>query len=145
MLNEFTKALVSFLGIKQGTNLSSYTQLWAAFLLSGTMHALTMLILPAPSNITTEERTCGVMYFFIFQPMAIMIEDFMHWVWRGFGGKTKGANSLKSIVGYCWVICCIWISLPWIGNVMLRMRIGDKPLFPFDLTSQIVDWLLPSV
>lgn len=134
MLTAYTSAFVDAMKIKRGTKLSSYTQLWLAFTISGAMHASSMLILPSPTNITFNERTIGVMQFFFFQAAAITFEDFIQWVWKQLGGKTSAPSMFRTLVGYTWVICCFWYSLPLIGDVMLRMRMGDQTFLPFTVT-----------
>ena len=141
VLNSWTGAFVDYFGIKRGTNLSSYTQLWLAFLLSGCMHANSMLGLPAPFNITRSERTVGMVQFFLFQAAAITFEDFVQWGWKRLGGKTENAGPLLRTVGYVWVVGCFWYSMHFAANVMLRMRLMEESFLPFTLVGAWVQKL----
>jgi hypothetical protein len=133
LFNAWTGAFVDFVGIKRGTNASSYTQLWLAFVVSGLFHANAMRGIPAPANITVDEYTTGWIQFFVLQAAAITFEDFVQWRWRQLGGKTTGPSVLRTLVGYVWVTCWIWYSLPLVGDLMLRMRVGEAAFLPFSV------------
>lgn len=125
----FPQALVHALGIKRGGTLSAYTQLWLAFAISGLMHGQSIFMLPSPVNITFEERLNGVVVFFFMQAAAITVEDFLQWTLRGLGLESSGRSPAKTLFGYVWVIAFFWLSLPHIGDVLLRIRFGEQPLF----------------
>jgi hypothetical protein len=121
------------LHIKRGTNLSSYFQLWLAFFTSGCMHAASMMMLPAPVNITWQERTLGMLQFFLWQAAAITFEDFVQWTLRGRWETSRRWRLLRPWIGYVWVTCSMWYSLPFAGDVMLRIRLQEKSFLPFTL------------
>ncbi|KAL8648013.1 MAG: hypothetical protein Q9210_005225 [Variospora velana] len=141
LLTSYAHALVDLLGIKRGTNLSSYTQLWFAFALSGCMHASSMLGLPCPLNITVAERTLGMIKFFLWQALAITSEDLVQWMCRSsFGGL--GPRWLRTGVGWAWVVGSCWYSMSLAGDVMLRMRLGEETFLPGTLVGGFVkDWV----
>jgi len=140
-LTAYTSAFVNLLGIKRGTNLSSYTQLWLAFAISGAMHANSMLGLPRPLNITTTECTIGMLQFFLWQAFAITSEDFVMWLCRrGFGGT--GPRWMRAWVGGPWVVGSFWYSMAFAGDVMLRMRLGEETFLPGTVVGGLVrEWV----
>ncbi|KAF2265215.1 hypothetical protein CC78DRAFT_462229 [Lojkania enalia] len=121
----FTQAFVSGIGVKRGTPTSSYIQLWLAFLISGIIHAQSLLMMPCPVQVSIEWQIRGVMSFFLFQAAAITIEDFFQWFAQKLGYKP---GWITKIIGYCWVASTLWFSLPFIGDVLLHMRFGKDPL-----------------
>ena len=130
------------LNIERGTPLSSYTQLWLAFAISGTMHANSMRGLPRPLNITTTECTIGMLRFFLWQALAITVEDFIMWACRrSLGGM--GPRYLRRVIGYIWVVGSFWISMAWAGDVMLRMRLGEESFLPGTVVGHWVEQLVP--
>lgn len=130
MINGFTGSAVDLLRIKRGTNLSSYTQLWLGFAISGVMHALSMRMLPSPVNITLEEKTVGMLQFFMWQAAAITFEDFIQWVWGRVVGPRQGSDPLRTAVGYVWVVASFWYSIPFAADVMLRLRCVETSPLP---------------
>ena len=145
MITSYTDALAHFLRIPKGTNLSSYTKLYFAFLLSGVFHALTQRIMPSPANITVLERTNGVLYFFVWQAAAITAEDFVQWVYRKAGGSLTDKNGklFRRVVGHVWVIMSIWASLPLVGDCFLKMRMGADPFLSYSLSRAWVEKYVP--
>ncbi|POS75434.1 hypothetical protein DHEL01_v206176 [Diaporthe helianthi] len=129
---KFTGFVINTIGIARGTNLSSYTQIWLAFVASGLMHAQSMLLLPHPPNITVSERTLGVLAFFLWQAAAITIEDLFQWLYRRTYSGFLSQRAMN-VIGYAWVIVSFWISLPWAGNVMMRLRLTEKSFLGFSL------------
>jgi gliotoxin/aspirochlorine biosynthesis aminotransferase len=145
MLTAYTGGFVDLLGIKRGTNMSSYTQLWLAFTLSGIFHALSQLMAPSPTNITFEERTVGIFLFFLWQAAAITIEDFVHWLWKQGGGSFAKRSVLRTAVGYAWVLFSMWYSIPLAGDVFLRRRFGVESPLPFTIWGTVMEHFpLPS-
>jgi hypothetical protein len=145
MLTQYTDALAKALHIPRGTNFSSYTKLYTAFLISGTFHAMSQLQMPSPINITASERTVGFFLFFVWMMAAITIEDFVQWVVKrvGFGGlKTEGSN-IRTLVGWIWVTVVIWTGMPLVGDTFLRMRMGVEPLLPNSFSRDLVEKWVP--
>ena len=86
-------------GFTPGTNLSSYTQLYTAFFISGLAH------------VPPSDR--GTLYFFILQAVAITFEDAVIALAARVGLKHSGA--LFRRLGYVWVYCWFVYSLPlWV-------------------------------
>ncbi|KAI0401587.1 membrane bound O-acyl transferase family-domain-containing protein [Xylaria palmicola] len=141
MLTSYTDAFVDALGIPRGTNWSSYTTLYLAFLFSGTFHALSQRQLPCPVDVSDSERVTGFFLFFVWQAVAITFEDFAQWLWRRGG---LGENRLLNrMIGYMWVTWCIWASLPLAGDTFMRMRLGEESFLPFSLAGPYVDRFVP--
>jgi len=143
LLTSLTGAFIDALHVKRGTILSSYVQLWLAFTISGFMHAASMLMLPAPINITWSERTVGMLQFFLWQAAAITFEDFVQWALRGQYDQSKNSRTCRSCIGYLWVTCFMWYSLPFAGDVMLRIRLTEKSFLPFTLVGPWIQKHVP--
>lgn len=118
------------LGITRGTTLASYTHIWLAFFISGFMHAQSMALLPRPANISVLEVTAGTLYFFLWQALAITLEDFALWLWKA-SGRSNASACWKTGLGYLWVVLSMWISLPWAANVMMRLRLTEESFLGF--------------
>lgn len=106
------------------------------FTVSGIFHALSILLMPCPKNITFYERTAGIMYYFLWQAAVITLEDFVQWLWKKAFGSPKGPTH---IIGYLWVICSFYLSLPLAGDVMLRVKMGETPPLQLGWASGIVE------
>ncbi|KAI1457506.1 toxin biosynthesis protein [Annulohypoxylon moriforme] len=145
MLTSYTDAFANFLGIPRGCNLSSYTKLYLAFLISGSFHTLGQLHLPRPSNITAEDCALGFLLFFLWQAAAITLEDFVIYVRDRVAGKpsSPGTQQLYTLLGYTWVFMSMWWSLPFVGNAVLRIRVGTESFAPFPLMRPIVEAYVP--
>ncbi|EFE29743.1 aminotransferase GliI [Trichophyton benhamiae CBS 112371] len=135
-LSTITGAFVDAVGIHRGTNASSYTQLWLAFTISGVMHALSQLLMPRPANITPGEIVIGIFLFFPCQAAMITAEDFVIWLWK----KRLGLQTplWAPAVGYVWVVCALWFSLPFAGDAMVRLKMGEVSPLPFTLAAPLV-------
>lgn len=141
MITAYTGGFVDLVGIKRGTNLSSYTQLWLAFTLSGVFHALSQLMAPSPTNITFEERTVGIFLFFLWQAAVITIEDGVHWLWKRGGDDFANPSVFRTGVGYLWVCFSMWCSIPLAGDVFLRRRFGVESPLPMTLWGPLKEHL----
>lgn len=130
-LTQYTEAFARFFNIPKGTNLSSYTKLYLAFLISGFFHGYCSLMMPAPDNLTPAEHSLGFFLFFIWQVAAITVEDFAQWIVRNTtsGELAREGSRLRTWVGYIWVTAVMYGGLPLVGDMCLRMRFGiDNPL-----------------
>jgi hypothetical protein len=145
MLTQYTEALATFLRIHKGTNLSSYTKLYAAFLFSGFFHAFSQLQMPSPVNITTEERTVGFFLFFVWMMAAITMEDFVQWLVKPLGshGWMSEGSWVRKLVGWAWVTLVMWQGMPLVGDTFLCMRMGAEPLLPNSLSRRLVERWVP--
>ncbi|KAI1182832.1 membrane bound O-acyl transferase family-domain-containing protein [Nemania serpens] len=131
-LTSLSSAACRRLGTTKGTTTDTYLRLWIAFLISGAMHAGSMLILPSPANLTLAERTVGIFGFFAWQAAAITSEDLVQWAWKSVhGGDSSPAAWWTRALGYAWVVVSFWVSLPMAGDVMLRLRMGQDTPLPF--------------
>ena len=82
-----------------GSNLSSYTQLYTAFLISGLIH--------------NPGRDTRPLQFFLFQAVAITFEDATIALAARIGLKTMHRS-----IGYFWVYCWFVFSLPsWVDSL----------------------------
>ncbi|KAI0549799.1 putative toxin biosynthesis protein [Xylaria curta] len=140
-LSTWSNALVDFLGIQHGTNLSSYTQLWFSFLVSGYFHASSHLILPQPINVTVAETAYPIFFFFVLQATAITFEDFIKWVWCKGLGKGEGASKWRSALGYAWVIGWLWYSLRYPALGYLKSRVGVESPLPFTVVEPLMKYV----
>lgn len=112
----------------KGTTRYSYTHLFTAFTISGLMYAGSMAILPSPRNLSLQESTLGVFLLFLYQALAITLEDVVQWVYRKIRVE-RPMGPWAAYVGYVWVVFSFWHLLPLAGDVMLRLRMGqDAPL-----------------
>ncbi|KAG9230929.1 toxin biosynthesis protein [Amylocarpus encephaloides] len=145
MLTLYTDSLADLLRIQRGTNLSSYTKLYLAFAISGMFHALSQLQMPCPTNITPSERCWGFFLFFVWQTVAITLEDCVQWLYKKAGGKFEDVRgrTLRTAAGYCWVIGSMWLSIPLVGDTFLRMRMGVDSLLPFSIARPLVQKYIP--
>ncbi|KAK8044777.1 hypothetical protein PG993_004801 [Apiospora rasikravindrae] len=145
MLTSYTDAFLDLLSIPRGTNWSSYTTLYLAFLISGTFHALSQRQMPRRTDVSDGDVVVGFFCFFVWQALAITLEDLAGWCRRRLGpvgSPRRGVIALR-LVGYVWVTCCIWTSLPLAGDTFLRMRMGEESFLPFTLFGPWVERLVP--
>ncbi|KAJ7804165.1 membrane bound O-acyl transferase family-domain-containing protein [Mycena olivaceomarginata] len=92
--------------LRPGTNASSYVQLFTAFALSASVHH-------GAEVMALRSYGGGAFTFFMLQPCAIMLEDFVLYVARSAGLKDRFAVRL---VGYAWVWAWFTLTLPvWQG------------------------------
>ncbi|OJD31014.1 toxin biosynthesis protein [Diplodia corticola] len=142
-LQGLTRRIVDVVGIKRGTNTSSYMQLWFSFAISGVMHAASMTLMPCPASVSEWDRWSGLVFYFLWQAAAITFEDFVLFVWRSAFGGGGESRTWKSVVGYVWVTCSFWFSLPMAADVMLKLRMGEVSPFPWTLWGPLVEMLFP--
>ena len=110
-----------FLKFPQGSNRSSYTQLYVAFFLSGVIHS--------SGEYMFEKRLVSRSFnFFFLQALAITFEDFAIYTTKRL--LLRGGIELKSgkpdqsrveavlrVVGYCWVTLWFCFSVPvWLDE-----------------------------
>lgn len=141
-LTAYSTAFVKICNISRGTTLSAYTQIWLAFAISGVMHANSMRVLPRPISISTAECTIGMVQFFLWQAMAITIEDFVMLIWKRGVGRMP-PEYLRTLFGWGWVVSSFWYSMSWAGDVMLRMRLGEETFLPGTVLGPWVEKFVP--
>ena len=100
----------------RGTNLSSYTQLYIAFFLSGLLHS--------PGDFMIDKRMIyRPIKFFLLQAVIITFEDFIIHLAKlslrlgGIELKLEKADeswvgAVVRVVGYCWVTLCACWTFP---------------------------------
>jgi len=105
-----------FLKFPRGTNLSSYTQLYVAFFLSGLLHS--------SGDFVFEKRVVSRSFkFFFLQAIAITFEDLVIYITKSFlrrsgtGRKQGKADESRTgvvvrVIGYCWVTLWLCFTLP---------------------------------
>ena len=111
-----------FFGFPSGTNLSSYTQVYVAFFLSGLLHS--------SGDFMIEKRMVSRSFkFFLLQAVAITFEDFVIYIaerlLRRAGielrrGKADDswAGAIGRAIGYCWVTLWVCSTLPvWLDGL----------------------------
>lgn len=105
-----------FLKFPRGTNRSSYTQLYVAFLLSAVLHL-------AGEYMYEKRIVYRSFKFFLLQAVAITFEDFVVYLAKRlllrWGTKLNPGNAEESwaeavvrVVGYCWVTLWFCWVLP---------------------------------
>ncbi|KXX77983.1 hypothetical protein MMYC01_201731 [Madurella mycetomatis] len=146
MFEAWSRAFCDAWGLRPGTWQSRYARLWLSFLMSGLGHAASVLILPSPRNITFGERTGGLLAFFLWQAAVITFEDGVKHLWRRrIGGPSATESALVRMIGYAWVVCTLWYSMSWAGDVFLRLRLAEEPLFPFTLWGRLLETWVPRI
>ncbi|KAJ7590582.1 membrane bound O-acyl transferase family-domain-containing protein [Mycena floridula] len=90
------------LGLRRGTNLSSYVQLYTAFLLSGILHYF--------ADYTVLRNYGAALRFFLWQAVAITFEDGVIALGRRVG--IQGRAPLWRFLGYAWVWTWFAICFP---------------------------------
>ena len=108
--------------IPRGTNLSSYTQLYFGFFLSAIVHLL--------SDYALEKRIVSrSVKFFVLQAVAITFEDLVIYMAKRISlfqeikfasRKADGfwVKAVARVIGYCWVVLWLCISLPiWLDEL----------------------------
>ncbi|KAF7316085.1 MBOAT-2 domain-containing protein [Mycena indigotica] len=141
------KYLTQALRFPRGSNASAYTQLFVAFFVSAIVHY-------GAEVFALRNWGGGALTFFMLQPFAIVVEDFLIWVGQRMGWNSPAWRYVGYITTLGWFVWVtpIWqepliregemasVSLPvsllmgvWKGQWML-------PPFPELATTSIVDW-----
>lgn len=133
MFTGYGQAIVRILRIPRGTNLSSYTQLYVSFAISGLFHALmTYNIIPSTSSLSFEDSFMLAFKFFVLQAMGIHFEDTVLAAYRRLRHMPASKNqTFGRVFGYLWVISWFWFSLGWGGDALLKsgiMGVNDVPM-----------------
>ncbi|KAF2772447.1 hypothetical protein EJ03DRAFT_204302 [Teratosphaeria nubilosa] len=109
-----SQCIAKALGLKKGSLASKYFQLYTCFLFSGLVHLWLSYVATRKSN--------GEMLFFMLQPMAISVEDFVIWCYGVVVGTGK-ANRSWRVLGYVWVLAWFSWSLTLWVPALLEQRI----------------------
>nr|A0A6S6QLX9.1 RecName: Full=Acetyltransferase ple2; AltName: Full=Pleuromutilin biosynthesis cluster protein 2; Flags: Precursor [Rhodocybe pseudopiperita]BCI98770.1 putative acetyltransferase [Rhodocybe pseudopiperita] len=95
------------LGLKPGSNPALYVQLYAAFFLSGVLHAI------GDFKVHEDWYKAGTMEFFCVQAVIIQMEDGVLWVGRKLGIKETW---YWRALGHLWTVAWFVYSCPnWLG------------------------------
>ncbi|KXT05027.1 hypothetical protein AC578_10289 [Pseudocercospora eumusae] len=118
MLNHPAILLTRLLGLRKGTLLSRYAQLYLTFLFSLALHWY--LIFNAVRHDVGEFR------FFLSQPVIITVEDIVQHGWRRYTGNSKSdpLTAFERMVGYMWTITWFSICLPPFTQGLIGARIA---------------------
>ena len=81
------------------------------------------------------------MAFFVWQALAITLEDIAQWMWKKTISPTGKKSQMTTVIGYIWVIMSFWISLPWAADVMMRVRLTEKSFLGFTVMRGLVQKL----
>ncbi|KXT15069.1 hypothetical protein AC579_1504 [Pseudocercospora musae] len=81
MLRQSATRLTRFLGLRKGTLMSRYAQLYLTFFFSLMLHWYLII------NATRKDG--GEFNFFLSQPIIITIEDFVQYCWRRYTGRSR--------------------------------------------------------
>ena len=105
--------LARLLGLKKGVLASKYLQLFAAFAMSMLVHEWNIFL--------AVRHDMGEFRFFMSQPLAISLEDFVQWWWqkRVRSGRYDNLDRAARLVGYTWTIGWFSYSLPPFVNGLL--------------------------
>ncbi|KAI0010928.1 hypothetical protein F4779DRAFT_260529 [Xylariaceae sp. FL0662B] len=97
--------LARLLGFKKGSIPSRYLQLYLAFYISFCIHWWQQYV------ITRSDK--GEFAFFMMQPVAITIEDFVQWVWGSIMNPKRRQNLhwFELLVGYVWTVAAFTFTL----------------------------------
>lgn len=146
MYTGYSQAVVSKLGIKRGTLLSSYTQLYFSFLLSATGHGIVIYGMPHGPKHTVWDRFWSFWLCFALQAVAIHLEDFVIWgYWQIAArpdvrdkGREMGNSRWQRVVGRIWVICwCYMISVIMVDPGLKVGTYASNPI-PFSVLEPIL-------
>ncbi|KAK7017724.1 membrane bound O-acyl transferase family-domain-containing protein [Favolaschia claudopus] len=127
------KFLARTLGLRKGTNASAYTQLYTAFLLSALLHVLSDYMV----HRSLAPWASGSLRFFLLQPLAITVEDFVLFVGRKMGLGREGKRDIRllggwismvRVLGYVWVTGWFVCTYSRWWSPMIRGGMVEKTL-----------------
>jgi len=142
MLQQPAIRTARLLGLRKGGIGSRYTQLYISFAISCLYHEFQIF------NVT--RRDVGEYAFFMSQPLAIVAEDCIQWIWIKCSGQFQNnvRDRLGTMIGYIWVFLWFSYSLPtYIKGIRDANIISDALLdtYPFDIGSSLGLALLSSL
>lgn len=109
------------LHLPSGGNLSSYVQLYTAFLISGVIH--------------TNPSDTRPLYFFALQALAITFEDAV--IALATRVEYHSPTKMQKILGYTWVLCWFTYSIPgWTDSLIEWELLGAS--FDVGIISRIL-------
>ncbi|KAF7971960.1 hypothetical protein HWV62_19347, partial [Athelia sp. TMB] len=121
-LSAIGKTLAKALGAQPGSNLSSYTQLYTAFILSGLIHCL------GDAMVRTDYFGASFLFFFI-QAVAITVEDVVIAAARKTGSSASPSLAIRAF-GYAWVWCWFAYSVPLMVDLQVAAGLAKSEMLP---------------
>lgn len=119
------KATARALGFQPGSQMSSYTQLYVAFIVSGLAHS-------AGDAMVGPQYTGLSFSFFLLQAVAITAEDCVIGLARRAGMDTQ-VSTMTRVFGYVWVTVWFMISMPLLLNFQIAIGMGTSEILPISL------------
>jgi hypothetical protein len=95
--------------------------------------------MPANRDHTFNDRFLTVFTCFIGNAMAIHFEDIVMTIYHRMGG-TQEKRLWKTVLGYTWVTCWIWITCCWGATSYLKMGMTGVNDVPFPFAERMVGW-----
>ncbi|KAJ7030352.1 membrane bound O-acyl transferase family-domain-containing protein [Mycena alexandri] len=111
------------LRLPPGGNPSAYVQLYTAFAISAWVHYLA-------ETMALRHWQGGALVFFMLQPLAITLEDFLIFLARRTGFR---GGSAARLAGYAWTWAWLALSLPVWQMPLVRAGLMDKEAMPVSL------------
>ena len=145
-LVSYSQDLKRFCGIEKGTWLSSYSELYFCFFLSGLFHGISTYVMPYARSFDFHSRFTMWFNFMFFQAFAIHFEDLVIWAYkRSLGNEDlkdksshEGVRTWQMIVGYLWIYTWwYWID-PWTMDPLIRLGITATNPLPFSILEPIL-------
>ena len=148
MLVSYSQDLKSVFKIQRGTWLSSYSELYFCFFLSGLFHGISTYAMPYAPNFDFYTRFTMWFSFMFSQAFAIHLEDFAIWAYKTTFETSvsndkslhKGAQAWQMVVGYLWVYTFWFVINHWTMNPILRLGVAATNPLPFSLIGPILNF-----
>ena len=121
-LSAIGKSLAKALGAQPSSSLSSYTQLYTAFILSGLIHCL------GDAMVRTDYFGASFLFFFI-QAVAITVEDAIIAA-AGKAGSSASPSPVMRAIGYAWVWCWFAYSVPLMVDLQVAAGLAKSEMLP---------------
>ena len=128
-------------GVRKGTWLSAYVQLYAVFLASGLGHGIVMYGLLRPDGYHGEhklyDRFGAFFLCFALQAVAIQFEDTVIWCYRWIFEQKDEADGHQHhhwwhvAVGRLWLIIWVYLHAPLMADPCLRSGLAKDSEVPF--------------
>jgi hypothetical protein len=96
--------------------------------------------MPANKDHTFNDRFLTVFCCFLGNAMAIHFEDIMINIYGRFRGDKKKAR-WKTLLGYMWVTCWIWITCCWGATAYLKMGMSRSNEAQFPMAGKLIDMM----
>lgn len=147
MFVSWSQDVKNVVGIRRGTWLSSYSELYFTFTLSALCHGLITYAMPYGPDHTFYLRFWMWFNFMFFQAFAIHLEDIVIWCYKRVIGEPAGKNqtqegaglSWQMVLGYFWVASCWYFVLGWCLNALLQLGIAQLNPLPFSVLQPILE------